>query len=76
MRFSATTARTEDNEQTTVSAQKNDMFSSQRFFGLDKEIREETQLCALKKPQCFHHSASMKKKQRRMTKNNNKVEPN
>ena len=75
MRFYATTARTEDNEQTTVSAQKNAMFSSQRFFGLEKEFREKTLLCALKKPQWFHHSASMNKKQR-MTKNNNKGEPN
>ena len=75
MRFYATTATTEDKEQSTVSAQKNDMFSSQRFFGLEKEFREETQLCALKEPQCFHHSASMKI-QKRMTKNNNKGEPN
>ena len=51
------------------------MFSSQRFFWLEKEFREETQLCALKKPQGFHHSASMKIQQR-MTKNNDKGEPN
>ena len=53
MRFYGTTERTDDNEQTTVSAQKNAIFSSQRFFGLEKKFREETQLCALKKPQCF-----------------------
>ena len=53
MRFYGTTERTDDNEQTTVSAQKNAIFSSQRFFGSEKKIREETQLCALIKPQCF-----------------------
>ena len=53
MRFYATTATTEDKEQNTVSAQKNDMFSSQRFFGLEKEFREETQLCALKNLNVF-----------------------
>ena len=70
MRFYATTATTEDKEQSTVSAQKNDMFSSQHFLGLEKEFREETQLCALKKPQCFYHSASMDKEQMTTTKRN------
>ena len=70
MRFYGTTERTDDNEQTTVSAQKNAIFSSQRFFGLEKKFREETQLCELKKPQCFYHSASMDKEQMTTTKRN------
>ena len=74
MRFYGTTERTEYNEQTTVSAQKNVIFSSQRFYGLEKEFRKETQLCALKKPQSFYHSASMDKQQR-TTRNNNKEKP-
>ena len=40
MRFYATTATTEDNKHTTVSAQKNIIFSSQGFYGLEK-IRKE-----------------------------------
>ena len=42
MRFYGTTERTEDNEQTTVSAQKKVIFSSQRFYGLETEFRKET----------------------------------
>ena len=75
MRFFGTTERTEDNEQTTVRAQTNAIFSSQRFYGLEKEFREGIQLYALKRSQCFHHSASAKK-QHRTTRNNNKGEPN
>ena len=47
MRSCGTTERTEDNEQTTVSAQKNAIFSSQRFYGLEKKFREGTQFYAL-----------------------------
>ena len=49
MRSYGTTERTEDNKQTTVSAQKNAIFSSQRFHGLEKKFREETQLYALRR---------------------------
>ena len=41
------------NEQTALSAQKNAIFSSQRFYGLKKELREETQLYALKSLNVF-----------------------
>ena len=37
-----------DNEQTTVSVQKNAICSSQRFYGLKKELREGTQMYVLK----------------------------
>ena len=74
MRFCGTTERTEDNKQTTVSAQKNALFSLQRFKGLENEFREGIQLYGLQKSQCFHHSASMNKQQR-TTRNNNKGEP-
>ena len=70
-----TTERTVDNEQTTVRAQKNAIFSSQRFYGLEKEFEEEIQLYALKRSQRFYHSPSMNKRQR-TTRNNNKGEPN
>ena len=70
MRFYGTTERTDDNKQTTVSAQKNAIFSSQRFFGLEKKFREETQLCALKNLNVFYHSASMDKEQMTTTKRN------
>ena len=63
-----------DNEQTTVSAQKYAIFSSKRFYGLEKEFREETQLCELKKLQCLYHGASMDKQQG-MTRENNKEKP-
>ena len=53
MRSYGTTERTEDNEQTTVSAQKNAIFSSQRFYGVKKELREEAQLYALKNLNVF-----------------------
>ena len=75
MHSCGTRERTEDNEQTTVRAQKNALFSSQRFHGLEKEFRERIQLYVLKKSQCFHHSASMNKQQR-TTRNNNEGEPN
>ena len=65
----------EENEQTTVSTQKNAIFSSQRFYGLEKDFRERIQLYALKKSHAFHHSASVNKQQR-TTPNNNKGEPN
>ena len=61
MRSYGTTAATKDNEQITVSAQKNAIFLSQRFSRLEKEFREE-ELSALKKSkksQCFYHSASL-----------------
>ena len=45
MRSYGTTERTEDNKQTTVSAQKNAIFSSQRFHGLEKK----SQLYALRR---------------------------
>ena len=72
MRSYGTTEKNKDNEQITVSAQKNAIFSSQRFYGLEKEFREETQHYALKKSQCFYHSTSIMKK--RTTRNGNKVE--
>ena len=65
----------EEIEQTTVSTQKNALFSSQRFHGLEKVFRERIQLYALKNSQYCHHSASMNKQQR-MTRNNNKGKPN
>ena len=70
-----TTEITEDNEQTTVRAQKNAIFSSQRFYGLEKEFGEGIQLYALKRSQRFYHSPSMNKQQR-TTRSNNKREPN
>ena len=74
MRSFGTTERTEDNEQNTVRAQTNAIFSSKRFYGLEKEFGEVIQLKAVKRFQCFHHSASAKKQQR-TTRNNNKGEP-
>ena len=74
MHFYETTQRTEDNDQTTVSAQKNGIFFSQRFYGLEKEIRKETQLYAPKKTLCSYHSATMDKQQS-SSNNNNKGEP-
>ena len=62
--------RTEDNDQNTVSAQTNAIFSLQRFHGLEK-ITEGIKLYALKKSQRFYHSASMNRQQK-MTKNKNK----
>ena len=44
MHSCGTRERTEDNEQTTVRAQKNALFSSQRFHGLEKVFRERIQL--------------------------------
>ena len=41
MRFYATTATTEDNKHTTVSARKNIIFSSQRFYGLEKKLEKK-----------------------------------
>ena len=40
MRCCGTTERPENNERTTVSAQKNAIFSLQRFYGLEKKFRE------------------------------------
>ena len=42
MRSYGTTERIGENEQTTVSAQKNAIFSSQRFYGLEKLFRNTT----------------------------------
>ena len=57
LRSCGTTERPEDNERTTVSAQKNAIFSLQRFYGLEKEFREETELYAQKKSPMFFTTA-------------------
>ena len=41
MRFYGTTGRTEDNDQTTISAQKKTIFSSQRFYEFKKKKLEK-----------------------------------
>ena len=63
--------KTEDNEHTTVNAQKNIKFSSQRFYGLEKSLYKKYNCARSKNLNVFYHSASMDKQQR-MTKNNNK----
>ena len=69
-----TAKRIEENKQTTLSAQKNANFSSQRFSGVEKGFREGIQLYALKNL-FFFHSASMNEQQR-TTRSNNKGDPN
>ena len=57
MRFYGTTERTEDNEQTPLSAQKNAIYSSQRLFWISKKIKRRNTIVRAQKTTMFFITA-------------------